>query len=313
MRCSLGSERDLTLESNLLIFITKENFLNIEFVLYYVNAYTTHSLCKVSLKSWWHQCCKRRVNYLQGQMVVFSLPLSPYPHPHLPTTFRISFIFFFVLVLKERYLHLHTTLALAHAPRTFPFSNGLLVGNYSNKKNNQPGFPAIFLPVCNHPSSPDLGRYPKATTPCKTQPRSGHGPIPRPPGQEALRASPAGSPAAHAQPALPPTRSPAQLLSSEFCAARRGYSRSFPSTSRPSFPIRAWPEAVRQKQAAKGRKMGELGNGHLSSRFPQTLCLKSVSERNKTRPQAAPRIPLRVSAETAGRIPQIKQSPQASG
>lgn len=51
MRCSLGSERDLTLESNLLIFITKENFLNIEFVLYYVNAYTTHSLCKVSLKS----------------------------------------------------------------------------------------------------------------------------------------------------------------------------------------------------------------------------------------------------------------------
>lgn len=42
MRCSLGSERDLTLESNLLIFITKENFLKIEFVLYYVNAYTTH-------------------------------------------------------------------------------------------------------------------------------------------------------------------------------------------------------------------------------------------------------------------------------
>lgn len=67
-------------------------------------------------------------------MVVFSLPLSPYPHPHLPTTFKISFIFFFVLVLKDRYLHLHTTLALAHAPRTFPFSNGLLVGNHSEKK-----------------------------------------------------------------------------------------------------------------------------------------------------------------------------------
>lgn len=219
-------------------------------------------------------------------MVVFSLPLSPYPHPHLPTTFKISFIFFFVLVLKDRYLHLHTTLALAHAPRTFPFSNGLLVGNHSEKKKkNQPGFPAIFLPVCNHPSSPDLGRYPKATTPCKTQAHSGHGPIPRPPGQEALRASPAGSPAAHAQPALPPPRSPAQLLSSEFCAARRGYSRSFPSTSRPSFPIRAWPEAVRQKQAAKGRKMGELGNGHLSSRFPQTLCPKSsVSERKNSSP-----------------------------
>lgn len=32
-------------------FVTKEVFLNIKVVLYYMNVYTTHSLCEVSLKS----------------------------------------------------------------------------------------------------------------------------------------------------------------------------------------------------------------------------------------------------------------------
>ncbi|ELK17650.1 hypothetical protein PAL_GLEAN10009387 [Pteropus alecto] len=98
-------------------------------------------------------------------------------------------------------------LALAHDSRTFRFSNDLGVRKHSNKKQPDglsPDHPS-FLP---DEISVGIRERQCFAEPCPTLVS---GPIPKPPGQEALRASPPGPQAAGAQPcpALPtPTTEP---------------------------------------------------------------------------------------------------------
>lgn len=187
-------------------------------------------------------------------------------------------------MLKNR--HLHTTLALAHAPRTFHLATLWELGSILKHKQKHfrliPQVSSQFTTTRLHrisvgttagdKASYSLGslrsrsRFPghPARRRCRSVPTPLRGyqqPAPSPP-----------SPHHEAQPARGAASS----------APRAGVTLGHSAApSRPSFPIRALSEAAprdTQQRAGRWGVGGGQGNGHLSSRFPQTPLLTFVKE-----------------------------------
>ena len=123
----------------------------------------------------------------KGQLFpVLHFFLSLFPSLSLPLFSFILFIPFF-LMSAEKQAPTHNP-STGPRPKNLPFSNSLGVGKHSKTQAEalSPDPPG-FLPVYNHPFSPNLGRnhsrrqslLQPGFTPAKE-------PIPRPPGQEAL-------------------------------------------------------------------------------------------------------------------------------
>lgn len=145
-------------------------------------------------------------------------------------------------------------------PKNLPFSNSLGVGNHSKTQAEAllPDPPG-FLPVYNHPFSPDLGWNRRGRqsllqpglTPAKK-------PIPRPPGQEALWIN---APRGHRQPAPNPPSphgeaQPARGAASSAPPAGVTLGHSA-APSHPSFPIRALPKAAPRDTQQRAGRWGE--------------------------------------------------------
>lgn len=247
-----------------------------------------------------------------------------------PSLSLFSFILFipFFLMSAEKQAPTHNP-STGPRPKNLPFSSSLGVGNHSKTQAEalSPDPPG-FLPVYNHPSSPDLGRnrggrqslLQPGLTPAKE-------PIPRPPGQEALWIS---APRGHRQPAPNPPSphreaQPARGAASSAPPAGVTLGHSA-APSHPSFPIRALPEAApRDTQQRAGRWGGAGGmvtsapGSRNRSPHPPTFVkeTKLSSLRPARLPHPHPQPP--TASETAApgsvrrlwnRNPLIKQSPR---
>ncbi|XP_063552291.1 serine/arginine repetitive matrix protein 1-like [Gorilla gorilla gorilla] len=157
------------------------------------------------------------------------------------------------------------------------------------KKNLMEKYPnqllsKTFLPVCNHRSSPDSQSEPRAKTPSRA------GRFLGPPARRRCGPVSGGHRSPRAQHPNPHGRaqpSPAPRRSSEFCAARRGYSRSFHGTTSAQLPDLRPGRSCPERPAAT--VLADLQpEGFLASSGPSEQRSARCRTCNSPHPAAAP-------------------------